>query len=333
MTEYSRCSLRDARGWTVLSVLLSLCATSHARSCRPDLIPNGSADRCSSCHVSSGGGGTRTPFGEDVRALVNSGGCADFWSEALAMMDSDGDGRTNGEELQDPDGLWSSGEAAPGDAGRVTNPGVVDEFDEPAVAAVPSALDLGVVAVGESREMNVSIRSVGELDLTFTSAAIDGATTTEFSASVTGLPAMISPGDSHIVTVSYTPDDEGPDFGSLLIEHDGVNAPSPLVIVLFGSTLPSTDTRFLRGDANLDGRVDIGDGIRLLDYLFRGGVILTCRDAADYNDSGSVDLGDPVFILNWLFRAGPTPPDPGPRDCGPDPTDDSLDCTSYLPCA
>ena len=209
---------------------------------------------------------------------------------------------------------------------------VVDEFDEPAIAVIPSALDFGVVAVGESRELDVSIRSVGELDLTWISAATDGATTTEFSTSATGLPATISPDGGHVVTVSYAPVDEGPDFGSLLIEHDGANAPSPLVVSLFGSAPPSADTPFLRGDANLDGHVDIGDGIRLLDYLFRGGVVLTCRDAADYNDTGTVDLGDPVFVFNWLFRGGPTPPDPGPRDCGPDPTDDRLDCAAYLPC-
>ncbi len=36
------------------------------------------------------------------------------WGPALAALDSDGDGFTNGEELQDPNGTWEVGSAAPG---------------------------------------------------------------------------------------------------------------------------------------------------------------------------------------------------------------------------
>lgn len=97
-----------------------------ARSCRPDLIPNGGVNRCSNCHVNSRGGGRRTPFGQDVRGVVNSGSCSQFWEAELAALDSDGDGRTNGEELLDPGGAWARGDGQPGDSERVTNPGVKD---------------------------------------------------------------------------------------------------------------------------------------------------------------------------------------------------------------
>ena len=100
----------------------------EARGCRPDLIPNGGVDRCSSCHVSSRGGGRRTPFGQDVRDVIRSGSCAEFWEAELAALDSDGDGRSNGEELLDPSGSWRPGGApSPGDPARVTNPGVADD--------------------------------------------------------------------------------------------------------------------------------------------------------------------------------------------------------------
>ena len=67
-----------------------------ARGFRVDLIPNGSANSCSNCHFRASGGGPRTPFGEAVNELVTRGGREEFWTAALAAMDSDGDGVSNG---------------------------------------------------------------------------------------------------------------------------------------------------------------------------------------------------------------------------------------------
>jgi len=72
------------------------------------------------------GGGPRTPFGVEVRTRVTPGGMEEFWSEELAKLDSDGDGTTNGAELQDPGGTWRPGEDDPGEVAAVTNPGVPD---------------------------------------------------------------------------------------------------------------------------------------------------------------------------------------------------------------
>lgn len=47
----------------------------------------------------------------------------DFWDAALAALDSDLDGVPNGEELQDPDGLWRPDDDASGDLDQVTPPG------------------------------------------------------------------------------------------------------------------------------------------------------------------------------------------------------------------
>ncbi len=43
-------------------------------------------------------GGPRTSFGNEVWSIVGRSR-APFWSEALAAMDSDGDGFSNGQEL------------------------------------------------------------------------------------------------------------------------------------------------------------------------------------------------------------------------------------------
>ncbi|MBN1419086.1 MAG: FG-GAP repeat protein [Planctomycetes bacterium] len=88
----------------------------------------------------------------------------------------------------------------------------------------------------------------------------------------------------------------------------------------------SHDTDFLRGDANQDGGRDIGDAIFVLNYLFvPDEPTPPCADAADVNDDGSLDLGDPVYHLNWIFADGPAPAAPSGA-CGPDPTEDALNC-------
>ena len=83
---------------------------------------------------------------------------------------------------------------------------------------------------------------------------------------------------------------------------------------------------FRRGDANLDGTVDIGDAVFTLEGLFSGGDAPSCQDSADSNDDGLIDIADGVATLNFLFAAGPPPSSPGTSDCGADPTPDQLTC-------
>ncbi len=84
---------------------------------------------------------------------------------------------------------------------------------------------------------------------------------------------------------------------------------------------------FVRGDANSDGAVDIGDAIFVLGFLFSQGQAPGCLDAADANDDGAVDIGDAIYTLGFLFSQGNPPPPPFP-DAGVDPTsaNDPLVC-------
>ncbi len=100
------------------------------RSFRVNEIPNGNVNDCATCHT-TGSGGPRNDFGVDVYSNYldpqNSSGHVQ-WGPELAAMDSDGDGVSNGEELQDPNGLWTSGQPNPGNPDLVTSPGDPSDF-------------------------------------------------------------------------------------------------------------------------------------------------------------------------------------------------------------
>ncbi|MCK5456298.1 MAG: T9SS type A sorting domain-containing protein, partial [Melioribacteraceae bacterium] len=107
---------------TIIFFLLSSALFLIGRSFRVSKLPHGTKFSCNTCHT-NGGGSPRNAFGLDVESRVSPGGSESFWTPELAAMDSDGDGFTNGEELQDPNGVWVEGTANPGDVSLVTNPG------------------------------------------------------------------------------------------------------------------------------------------------------------------------------------------------------------------
>ncbi|NQV15851.1 hypothetical protein HQ531_10375, partial [bacterium] len=94
-----------------------------ARSFRVAQLPNGGTNGCANCHVNAGGGGARNAFGQLVQASFLDGGGNVVWGPDLAMADSDGDGYSNGHELEDPFGMWAVGAPAPGETSLVTQPG------------------------------------------------------------------------------------------------------------------------------------------------------------------------------------------------------------------
>ena len=87
---------------------------------------------------------------------------------------------------------------------------------------------------------------------------------------------------------------------------------------------------FRRGDVNVDGVVDISDGIRIINRLFLGADPFPCDDAADANDDGTHDVSDAITVFGFLFLGDQSPPAPFPT-CGRDPTEDDLGCSSSNP--
>lgn len=91
----------------------------------------------------------------------------------------------------------------------------------------------------------------------------------------------------------------------------------------------SAQSHFLRGDANNDGAVNIGDATFILGNLFSAGPTPQCRDAADVNDDGALNIADAVNLLGFLFVSGAPPAAPFPTFEG-DPSADALDCKGTL---
>jgi hypothetical protein len=91
---------------------------------------------------------------------------------------------------------------------------------------------------------------------------------------------------------------------------------------------------FIRGDANLDKKVDISDAISILGFLFGGGnAYKDCRNAMDVDNSSEVNISDAIRLLTHLFLNGRDPAAPYP-DCGLDPeppsSDENLGCFEYI---
>ena len=92
-----------------------------------------------------------------------------------------------------------------------------------------------------------------------------------------------------------------------------------------GSTAPGS--RFLRGDCNADGAVDISDAACVLNWLFAGVGVPGCVAATNANGDDDANIADATYLLNHLFAGGPAPVAPFP-DCGPGmlPADETLGC-------
>jgi hypothetical protein len=87
---------------------------------------------------------------------------------------------------------------------------------------------------------------------------------------------------------------------------------------------------FRRGDATVDGRVDMADVACLLAMPFFL-CDTRCARAADTNGDGRVTLTDAIVILNWHFLGTSEIPLPGPSECGFGIEPSDLGCFDYPP--
>ena len=151
-----------------------------------------------------------------------------------------------------------------------------------------------------------------------------------------GMVAVLR-GDGDVIEATVDFDPANPDSATLLIPANldpGIatveirNIDGQISNQWSISILPPAP-QFIRGDSNLDGLVNISDGVKIVRHLFAG-VPVNCQAALDVNDDGGINLTDAIFVLNFLYRGGAAPTAPYPRQ-GRDVSDvDELGCEQGL---
>lgn len=67
------------------------------------------------------------------------------------------------------------------------------------------------------------------------------------------------------------------------------------------------DTIYLAGDVNDDEKINSGDAVYVINYLFRGGPAPEPWLAGDANADNHINSGDAIFVISYIFRFGPAP--------------------------
>jgi|GEM_PF-7014812 len=66
--------------------------------------------------------------------------------------------------------------------------------------------------------------------------------------------------------------------------------------------------KYVQGDANQDGVVDITDAINILEWRYEGKPLASASDImnhADINMDGEIDMSDSITLISFLFSGGP----------------------------
>jgi hypothetical protein len=66
-----------------------------------------------------------------------------------------------------------------------------------------------------------------------------------------------------------------------------------------------TAPSYVCGDANGDTKINSGDAVYIISYIFRGGPAPVPLGAGDANCNGKINSGDAIYIISYIFRGGP----------------------------
>ena len=188
------------------------------------------------------------------------------------------------------------------------------------IDVTPLSLEFGVVTIGESSEMAVTISNGGPCDLTVSAVERTPETDSDFTVAVVG-DTVIPTGGSITALVTYAPSSESAASGALLISSDDADTPA-VEVTLSGVGDPPRLPQ-VAGDCNQDGERDISDLICMVKVEFPGFNLLdrsvqvppcTTDEGTvailDLNDDAVLNGSDIIHLANFLF-AGSAPPAQG----------------------
>ncbi len=129
----------------------------------------------------------------------------------------------------------------------------------------------------------------------------------------TGTP--LSPGNGPVLRLYFNTDEYA--FGNWMTPIDTVTVDNESLKlgttnfdytpVFYGGEVVIRDVA--RGDANNDGRLDVGDAVYLINFVFRSGEGTITIESGDANFDFIIDVGDAVYLINYIFHGGPAPND------------------------
>jgi len=267
---------------TILAVVVGatgLLAEVHADSWMRRGVPNGDRFGCLLCHQTSEpiGGASTYPlngFGVDAKQWLQSSNYTK-WSKSLADRDSDHDGYTNGEELQELTGSWRAeyiGEdmvvnpdaydLTSGIPRNATNPGTVDAIEGGAVRISFDEIEPDTVNVGElvRVELRGSTSAAGR-EVTF--SALDSTPLPEgaiLSGSLFNWRPVFEQGGTHRLLIQMTDGTQAITQSFRVTVLGGATPPEPPEPPPAERIIPPvTDFTPLRMDFDENRRVDLTD--------------------------------------------------------------------------
>lgn len=121
----------------------------------------------------------------------------------------------------------------------------------------------------------------------------------------------IAPGRGAIYGAIFHPVTPGTTTARL-VPFPGFNASSMLVTDSGEAILPPvvgqvTVVAPTCGDANADLKVNVGDAVYIISYIFRAGPPPAPACAGNANGDSSTNVGDAVYLINYVFKAGSPP--------------------------
>ena len=123
----------------------------------------------------------------------------------------------------------------------------------------------------------------------------------------------LEPGSGEVLRLWLTVDQAATVYQELLV--DTACGTFPLTFVSeYDSYTPKVNTgsvilqQIVRGDADSNRQVDVGDPLFIIDYLFNGGPAPATVQSADANGDLVVDLDDAMYLIEGIFMGGPPPP-------------------------
>jgi PKD repeat protein len=196
-------------------------------------------------------------------------------------------------------------------------------------AGSQAVVDISVVNTQELYSLTVPFDYSTGMSLTFDSFSVAGTRVDGYNTLLVGGSAAerkiavliqksgttLLPGSGTVLRLYFTTDQYA--FGNwkttidtVTVDNRGLKLAAEqfdYVPIVHGSEVVIRDV--IRGDANDDDTIDVGDPVYLVNYIFREGPGPLSIEAGDANFDFIVDIGDAVFLINYIFRGGPPPND------------------------